>query len=438
MGMAPAYGRKRRRILIFRRGQGVLLEPVGTDDHGESGMVAWPIKLPGGNRGVGRQEDIPTEFRDFELAPCNRWISGPFSRSSYAVRVHQDDHEALIRLGLVRERHRQEKAPELVHQPDRTLSTGANPLPTSTPGSPPVPVRSLIKELSTYAKEYLDHHLLASIGKFTRSPAESRDQAYQAIASPVASMSLLLGYYAFARQVAERVGYDLACVSVLSPYLPDDRGDQFWADFPNWESFHAAFVAECNRRDIRQNLKFNPGLIRDLYILAFRRPQQGLFHAWAEKVQRAQSLKGIFSELKGVHGIGDKIASFVCRDAVFLADLEGLVPSNERMYLQPIDIWIGRIAEYLNPNLTSEKDRHAVISHYLADACEFAGDSGIAFNQGSWYFGSQVAGSVRCRLKQLLDEMTVRNIVQKGREITRRMTRGSPCRHLGSGCPIPA
>ena len=40
----------------FRPTLGVLMEPVGTDDHGESGMVAWPVKLPGTNRGVSRRK----------------------------------------------------------------------------------------------------------------------------------------------------------------------------------------------------------------------------------------------------------------------------------------------------------------------------------------------------------------------------------------------
>ena len=90
-----------------------------------------------------------------------------------------------------------------------------------------------------------------------------------------------------------------------------------------------------------------------------------------------------------------------------------LVAGNDRRYLQPIDIWIGRIAEYLNPNLTFGRDRPAVISQYLADACEFAGISGVAFNQGSWYFGSHVAGSA-LRLNRLLDEMAGGKVPRAG------------------------
>ena len=196
--------------------------------------------------------------------------------------------------------------------------------PASLPDFPAVPIQSLINEaqhlcqgISRRPSIRLDRRVYRSFGRRPRSGA-----TYQAIASPIASLAHLLGYYAFARQGAERAGYNLACVSVLSDYIDDEQGDRFWADFPNWDVFHKAFVAECDRRKVRQNQRLNPGLIRDLYGIASRRPQQGLFHTWAEEVRRSQSLKGLFTELVNIHGIKDKIASFVCRDVVFLADLE--------------------------------------------------------------------------------------------------------------------
>jgi hypothetical protein len=89
---------------------------------------------------------------------------------------------------------------------------------------------------------------------------------------------------------------------------------------------------------------------------------------------------------------------------VFLAGLEGVIPTLERSYFQPVDVWIGRVAEFLNSVLTFGKDKPSTISRYLAEACTQAGVSAIAFNQGGWYFGGQVAGTAD-RLIRLLEEL---------------------------------
>src|SRR5262249_45553509 len=78
--------------------------------------------------------------------------------------------------------------------------------------------------------------------------------------------------------------------------------------------------------------------------------------------------------------------------------------------------------EYLNPNLTFGEDHAAVIAQYVAESCEQAGVSGIAFNQGSWYFGSQVAGSA-ARLNELLDEMTLGTMPRRASRLPRRRRR---------------
>ena len=402
LGWRPSFGRNRRRVLVFRRPKRVLIELVGTDDFSESRTVAWILKAPGSNRNIARIEDVPAEYRDFGLAPCTDWVTGPSARGGYAVRVHEDDHEMMIRLALIRERHRQQEPERLPFFGIRLASEAA---PVAAPSGPlPVVARSVLERLASYSKDYLDEHLFVSIGQFAGARVGSAEEAFAALVSPLASLSMLLGYYAFARQGAERAGYNLACVSILGPYLTQGDARRFWIDFPEWEAFHRAFVSDCDSRGILQNEKFNPGLLRDLYTLASWLPDRGLFNVWAERIRDAQSVRQVFSELMGVHGIKEKIASFICRDVVFLAGLEGVIPTPERSYLQPVDVWIGRVAQFLNPDLTFGKDKASTISRYLAQACTQAGVSGIAFNQGGWYFGSQVAGTAD-RLIRLLEEL---------------------------------
>jgi hypothetical protein len=44
LGWRPAFGRNRRKVLVFRRPKKVLIELVGTDDFSESWTVAWFLK----------------------------------------------------------------------------------------------------------------------------------------------------------------------------------------------------------------------------------------------------------------------------------------------------------------------------------------------------------------------------------------------------------
>ena len=149
----------RRRVLVFRRPKGILIEPVGVDDFPESRIVAWMLKRPGGNRNIAREEDIPADYREFELAPCIKWITGPSARSGYAALVHEDDHESLIRLALVRERHR-------AQEPVETSRVESAPEPESvgdaTSAPTPILARPILEKLASYSKEYLEDHLLAS------------------------------------------------------------------------------------------------------------------------------------------------------------------------------------------------------------------------------------------------------------------------------------
>src|SRR6185436_11415181 len=101
--------------------------------------------------------------------------------------------------------------------------------------------------------------------------------------------------------------------------------------------------------------------------------KRGLFHVWASQIERRGGVASLHEELYEVHGVGRKIASFICRDTVYLADLEARVPRGDRCLLQPVDTWIRRIAEFLSVRFADGRKDEEVISKYLAELCTRAG-----------------------------------------------------------------
>lgn len=102
--------------------------------------------------------------------------------------------------------------------------------------------------------------------------------------------------------------------------------------------------------------------------------------------QIASDIKGVFHRLNEIKGIGPKIASFIIRDFAWIFNLEEKIPDQHKRYLQPVDIWLGRTALCLWPDLV---ERYWPIAEKLADECNRVGICGIEFNQGAWYFGAQ-------------------------------------------------
>jgi len=91
-----------------------------------------------------------------------------------------------------------------------------------------------------------------------------------------------------------------------------------------------------------------------------------------------------------VRGTGTKIASLYLRDVAYL----GKLPENmikDPYYLQPVDTWIEQTLSIIfgneKPKVLKEKQE------LIIKLCEKANVSPIAFNQGAWMLGSQVAGS---------------------------------------------
>ena len=112
--------------------------------------------------------------------------------------------------------------------------------------------------------------------------------------------------------------------------------------------------------------------------------------------------------LVNVRGIGTKITSFYMRDIVYLGGLDEL-KIKDAHYLQPIDTWLEQTLSIILedvPKKLEEKQRTIV------ELCKEADVSQIAFNQGAWVLGSQIAGNFSS-FREILKGRNAKSIIQK-------------------------
>jgi len=96
-----------------------------------------------------------------------------------------------------------------------------------------------------------------------------------------------------------------------------------------------------------------------------------------------------YRELQGDQGgivqVGSKIASFYLRDVISLYQLESEVPEEFASCLQPVDVWVRRLANKIG--LVGDKASDEEIREAIVTLCREHGVSPAQFNQGAWYMG---------------------------------------------------
>jgi hypothetical protein len=120
---------------------------------------------------------------------------------------------------------------------------------------------------------------------------------------------------------------------------------------------------------------------------------------WAQHAV-SHSLFEAHCGLKTINGISDKISSFFLRDVATLAG--DLQPDGHRALLQPIDVWVRYVAQYLaNDNRLPD----AACAQFIVD---HAAQPERA-NQGIWYFCAQAAGSSKYWVRRSLADADFRH-----------------------------
>jgi len=119
---------------------------------------------------------------------------------------------------------------------------------------------------------------------------------------------------------------------------------------------------------------------------------------------------GAYDFIKGIRGIGEKIASFYLRDIAHLSRLDERNISDLHL-LQPMDTWLEQTLKILFnsdvPKNLQQKQR------LIVNLCKKSGVSSISFNQGAWVLGSQITGEFGTFKEALNDHAYAQEIIKK-------------------------
>jgi len=99
-----AAGMNRKRITVFLNGRPTV-EFVGTDDFAESKKVVSLITLPNKKR-LRPNQQIPNEYRSFNLVRYNSVVKGPRAATTMAVLSQIDDIDTIIAHSIIRANYR--------------------------------------------------------------------------------------------------------------------------------------------------------------------------------------------------------------------------------------------------------------------------------------------------------------------------------------------
>ena len=175
-------------------------------------------------------------------------------------------------------------------------------------------------------------------------------------------------------------------------------------------------IAKTEFNDLSVNRTHNPMSFDNgvLKVMVYRDVANLATHI--KKMIQSNRTKNAHEIVKNIRGIGTKIASLYLRDIAYL----GKIPENQiesKHYLQPVDTWIEQTLSIIfgdeKPTTLMEKQR------IIVDLCETANVSSIAFSQGAWMFGSQIAGDY-LTFQQLAIGKNARAIIEEHIEEKRR------------------
>jgi hypothetical protein len=97
-----------------------------------------------------------------------------------------------------------------------------------------------------------------------------------------------------------------------------------------------------------------------------------------EELQRSLSARGIVQ-------VGPKIAAFYLRDVISLYSLESQVPADFAYCLQPVDVWVRKLAR--RTGIVDDNASDHAIQKAIVALCQERRVSSLLFNQGAWYIG---------------------------------------------------
>ena len=203
----------------------------------------------------------------------------------------------------------------------------------------------------------------------------------------------------FARRGAENVGgkgYNGYALKALEKLVSDKfESFEYFISTPDAsEQLWKEFAEELKRENIGLNERFNKGVIKGIVKMAWCAEDYNYNVILYIRNKLINDPCEIYVELLRIKGIGKKIASFILRDVASICNIENEIFDNWKFLLQPVDIWVARIARTLWFNKLDENELRSlyynelyhVIAQRITIKCLELGCSPLKFNQGAWTF----------------------------------------------------
>jgi hypothetical protein len=165
-----------------------------------------------------------------------------------------------------------------------------------------------------------------------------------------------------------------------------------------WQTYQ--YIAKNDFNELRVNPTHNPMNNYDGVLSIMAQQKVSNLAEYTKNLLEKDGAKKAHEFIDEIKGIGPKIASFYLRDIVCLSGLDEN-KIQDSFYLQPFDTWLEQAFSLITKNgETSLESKQRT----LVELCKVANCSPVAFNQGSWIVGSQIAGDFQSFRRIAFDE----------------------------------
>lgn len=224
-----------------------------------------------------------------------------------------------------------------------------------------------------------------------------------------------LRHYAYERQGAAAAYPRIASECVSEKYrnghnwrVPtQDDAEELWKDYKEIAQNNYNLLdnrtGEAKVNETRNPLNADGGVVAKLASNSISN-----IAAHIRDLVRCGNTTEAYHFMRGIRGIGEKIASLYLRDIAYLAGLDEKNISDLHL-LQPIDTWLEQTLKIL---LNSDVPKNLQEKQELiVDLCKESDISSISFNQGAWVWGSQIAGEFEAFKSSPKDAFAAQEII---------------------------
>jgi hypothetical protein len=193
--------------------------------------------------------------------------------------------------------------------------------------------------------------------------------------------------YAYQRQGAAPAYPEIAIKALQNKFMRSVKSITIADAKEVWKSYQEIAKNEYNNLGV--NRTHNPVCFDNGLLTVMAKKNITNLASHVKSLIQSNQTKEAHELVDDIRGIGTKIASLYLRDIAYL----GRIPENtikDSCYLQPVDTWIEQTLSIIfgqsKPTVLRKKQE------IIVKLCETANVSPIAFSQGAWVLGSQVAG----------------------------------------------